>query len=130
MTPIIGLRVNLDGGMDRVVLPARSTDRVTALHTALACDTFDIVGVEHTLDLFVDDEGLYRSEHNPMLSLMLEILGQPRLLSGPGIFLGGDPTSGETLSLTTLQAKRLIVLHTALAHVGGILDDLIRRRRG
>lgn len=130
MTKLAGLRINLDGTLDPVLLPERTQERVPALQAAIGCNLFDLVRVEPKLDLFIDDEGLYRAELNPMLSVMLHVLGEPRLLSGAGVFLGGDPDTGEAPSLSQMQAKRLILLHTALADMGQRIGIIIHRLGG
>ena len=46
------------------------------------------------------------------------------------MFLGGDPSTGDTISLTESQARRLIVLHAGVStlgqRIGTIVDDLNR----
>lgn len=109
---IHGLRIGLDGHLDDLVLPADPADLATALNTTLDSRMFDLVRFDGDLDLFVDDEGIYTSKPNPIMSLVTQRLGyeQP-LLFGPGVFLRSDPHTGDTLSLTEEQHRLITDTH-------------------
>lgn len=112
---IHGLRIALDGRLEDVVLPSEPGALGTALNLALECRMFDVVRFDDDLDLFVDDEGLYASKPNPVLSLVTQRLGyeQP-ILFGPGVFLRCDPNTGESLTLTDEHRRRVIETHRAV----------------
>jgi len=96
---IHGLRISLDGRLEDLVLPASPEALGPALDTALNCRMFDLVRFDEDLDLFVDDEGLYRSKPNPVLSLVTQHLGSEQpVLFGAGVFLRCDPNTGDSLS--------------------------------
>ena len=102
-----GLRVNVDGTMEDVQIPAAGNgSHVEGLNRVIGSRTFDVVGMPDGIDVFVDDEGLYTAVHNPVLSDMLSDLSGTRslyYLHGAGVFLGSDAETGDTLTLTPTQ---------------------------
>lgn len=105
---IHGLRIGLDSRLEDLVLPHEPGALGTAPNVALDSRMFDVVRFDDDLDLFVDDEGLYTSKPNPVLSLVTQRLGyQQPILFGPGVFLRCDPDTGDSLSLTD-EHRRLI----------------------
>jgi hypothetical protein len=108
MTTVHGLRITLDGTLEDVEMPRESGRLANALNAAIGSDLFDLVGLEDDIDLFVDDEGMYRSEPNPALSLVARRLGnQQSVLFGAGVFLRGHISTGENHSLTDTQRDRI-----------------------
>lgn len=103
---LTGIRVNVDGTLEDVRI--ESTNQVpefVALANTIGCDVFDRVALPDDIDVFVDDEGLYRAVHNEVLSEMVRHLTGAPLgyrLHGAGVFLGMND-EGDTLSLTTTQ---------------------------
>lgn len=103
---LLGIRVSVDGSIQDVQIP--TTDGVPELAgitKAIGCDLFDRVALPEDIDVFVDDEGLYRQEPNPVLSeIVREKLGAPigYRLHGTGLFLGMND-EGDTLALTPSQ---------------------------
>jgi len=65
VTGLIGLRLNVDGTMEdvRITVDPDGT-HVSSLNAAIGSDLFDVVGLPNGIDVFVDDEGLYRAEHS------------------------------------------------------------------
>lgn len=126
---IHGLRIGLDGRLEDLVLPADPALLADALNTALDSRTFTLVGFEDELDLFVDDEGMLRSEPNPILSKVTQGLGyaQP-VLFGPGVFLRGDPHTGTSLSLSDEQRQRVVDAHRAALRPQRVIIIALRRR--
>ncbi|TPW78395.1 DUF3846 domain-containing protein [Schumannella sp. 10F1B-5-1] len=98
-----GLKVGIDGVLSSVEIDDTTADaRMEGMHRAIGCHTYDVVGYTDTVDVWVDDEGLYRSSVNAELSVMLRrerFAGQGAWF-GTGLFLGIDHTSGESRSLT------------------------------
>ncbi|MBN9605010.1 MAG: hypothetical protein J0G30_00150 [Actinomycetales bacterium] len=116
---IHGLRIGLDGHLEELVLPADPADLATALNTALDSRVFDLVRFDGDLDLFVDDEGIYTSQPNPVMSIVARWLGcEQSLLFGPGVFLRGDPRTGDSLSLTTDQQRLIARTHESVLRTG------------
>jgi hypothetical protein len=103
---LLGIRVSIDGSIQDVRIPAtEGAPDFMGITNAVGCDVFDVVGLPDGIDVFVDDEGLYRAEYNPVLSEMVrEKLGAPLgyRLHGTGVFLGSND-DGDTLSLTPAQ---------------------------
>ena len=103
---VVGIRVSVDGSIQDVRIPAtEGAPDFLGITKAVGCDVFDVVGLPDGIDVFVDDEGLYRAEYNPVLSEMVrEKLAAPigYRLHGTGVFLGSND-DGDTLSLTVRQ---------------------------
>jgi hypothetical protein len=103
---VLGIRVSVDGSIQDVRIPAtEGAPDFMGITKAVGCDVFDRVALPGDIDVFVDDEGLYRAEYNPVLSEMVrEKLGAPLgyRLHGTGVFLGSND-EGDTLSLTPSQ---------------------------
>jgi hypothetical protein len=84
------------------------TKTVTAIQKAVGCDHFDLVPLDHGIDLYVDDEGAINgSPLNLKLTIMAHILGVPTVLFGNGIMLGGSDDNGDTVSLTSKQVLQI-----------------------
>jgi len=112
---IHGLRIGLDGRLEDLVVPREPGALGAALNVALDSRMFDVVRFDDDLDLFVDDEGLYTSQPNPVLSLVAQRLGyeQP-ILFGPGVFLRCDPDTGDSLTLTAEHRQLVTDTHRAV----------------
>lgn len=106
---ITGLRITLDGHLEPVTLDNTTTPALLhALYQTIGCDLVDVVPLDGGLTVYVDDEGVYRSTVNPLLSLAVARLGAQTPLFGVGVFLGHDPDTGETTSLTRDQARAVV----------------------
>jgi hypothetical protein len=110
-TVLTGIRINTDGTLEDVRIK-NTTDlsRLEALNRAVGSDLFDVVGLPGGIDVFVDDEGLYRAETNPVLSAIVSALAaenQTYRLFGAGVFLAADGRTGDTVSLTVRQRTRI-----------------------
>ncbi|KQO64215.1 hypothetical protein ASF23_16765 [Curtobacterium sp. Leaf261] len=102
----MGLRLNVDGTMEdvRITVDPDGT-HVSSLNAAIGSDLFDVVGLPNGIDVFVDDEGLYRAEHNLVLSETVRRLGNYPTgyrLHGAGVFVSVDD-DGDTVPLTPAQ---------------------------
>lgn len=103
---LTGIRVNTDGTLEDVRIEVTGErPAFVGITGAVGCDVFDVVGLPDGIDVFVDDEGLYRASYNPVLS---DIVGRKLhapvdyRLHGAGVFLAVDD-DGDTLSLTPAQ---------------------------
>jgi len=86
-----------------------TADTVTAIQQAVGCRNFDVVNLDHDIDLFVDDEGLINgSELNLFLTIIAHALGRPAAIFGNAVALSIDPDTGDSLSLTPEQQGRII----------------------
>lgn len=103
---VLGIRVSVDGSIQDVRIPAtEGAPDFMGITKAVGCDVFDRVALPGDIDVFVDDEGLYRAEYNPVLSEMVRVsIGAPLgyRLHGTGVFLGMND-EGDTLALTLSQ---------------------------
>lgn len=102
------------------------TKTVTAIQKAVGCDHFDLVPLNHGIDLYVDDEGAINgSPLNLRLTIMAHILGVPTVLFGNGIMLGGSDDNGDTVSLTS---KQVLLIAEAIARKPDqvLIDHLAR----
>lgn len=63
----------------------------------------DCVALSPTVDLWVNDEGLYRCAPNPMATVLAHVMADrdpAAPLFGPAVFTGGVDAHGETMGLT------------------------------
>ncbi len=70
----------------------------------------DCVGLTPTADLWVNDEGLYLCEPNPVASVLAHVMADRDLaqpLFGPAVFTGGVDEDGGTLGLSEEAAQGL-----------------------
>lgn len=70
------------------------------VYPILGIDTFDIVQIDDTNCVFVDDEGLLKP------NAQFQIKGYPQPLAGRGFVLATDWSTGETIS-TTLSYEQV-----------------------
>ena len=109
-TGLVGLRLNVDGTMEdvRITVDPDGT-HVSSLNAAIGSNLFDVVGLPNGIDVFVDDEGLYRAEHSPVLSETVRRLGNYPTgyrLHGAGVFVSVDD-DGDTVPLTPAQRAQV-----------------------
>ena len=68
----------------------------------------DVVALSEHVDLWVNDEGLYLCEPNPVATLLAVAYGRTRQpYFGPAVFTGGADSNGATLSLQPELAAQL-----------------------
>jgi hypothetical protein len=79
------------------------------LYRLMNCDTVDVVALDEGLDMWVDDEGIYRNNtSNPVASMIAHLHGrcwQPYF--GTVVFSGGIDENGNALPLTDQALQRL-----------------------
>ncbi len=107
-----GLVIGTDGTLRRVEFADDTGDaRLDGMYTAIGCRMVDVVGYSDTIDVWVDDEGIYNSVLNVELSIMLDIRHGGRgqgAWAGAGLFLGVDQESGTSRSLTPAEEAEVI----------------------
>ena len=121
---LLGIRVNVDGSLQsiRIGSDAGGT-HVEGLNRAVGSALFDVIGLPGSLDVFVDDEGLYTAEYNPTLSRMVQGLQGSEAayrLHGAGVFLGVDDARGDTLSLSRAQRAQVAASWFAVAPISAV----------
>lgn len=68
----------------------------------------DVVALADNLDLWVNDEGLYLCEPNPVATLLTLALGRNAPVYGPGVFTGGADPDGSTRGLDPRTCAQLL----------------------
>ncbi|MGH3428252.1 MAG: DUF3846 domain-containing protein [Mycobacteriales bacterium] len=118
---VTGLRITVDGSVQKVEMPKNAI--LTGLYAAIGCDSVDVVRLADQLDMWIDDEGLYNSQANPLATKLAHYFQQdipPRYRQpyfGTAVILGIDQDTGETLSMlgaAQLTAAELTQFHSAL----------------
>ncbi|TIH36134.1 DUF3846 domain-containing protein [Subtercola vilae] len=105
---LYGIRLSLDGDLARIEIDDSTvTARLSGITQSISVDVFDAVGLPEGIDVFVDDEGLYRSSLNIELSVIARSNGIDGVLFGAGLFLG-HASDGESVSLTDEQINIII----------------------
>jgi hypothetical protein len=61
---VTGLRITVDGSVQKVEMPKNAI--LAGLYAAIGCDAVDVVRLADQLDMWIDDEGLYNSQANPL----------------------------------------------------------------
>ncbi len=86
----------------------------------------DVVALNDDADMWVNDEGLYLCEPNPVATLLVAKHGhaaQPYF--GAAVFTGGPDADGETCSLAPQLASRLLA-DAATARADSAAIELVR----
>ena len=68
----------------------------------------DVVALADHLDLWVNDEGLYLCEPNPVATLLTLALGRNAPVYGPAVFTGGADPDGSTRGLHARTCAQLM----------------------
>lgn len=70
---------------------------------------FDVVSLDHNIDLYVDDEGAINgSTLNLPATIIAHTLGTPAALFGTAVALGIDNETGESVGLTDEQTQYIV----------------------
>ena len=80
------------------------TRMLDELNRVVECRIFDIVSLDHGIDVVVDDEGMLQPhpQLNLALTIIIHALGGRTAICGNGILVGSTD-EGETVSLTDEQ---------------------------
>lgn len=68
----------------------------------------DVVALTDDVDLWVNDEGIYLCEPNPIVTLLAIALGHRAPFYGPAVFTGGADREGHTLGLEPQIRAQLV----------------------
>lgn len=121
MTAHRGVLVEPDG---TVTIETFDAIDLEALRTTVGARYVDLVRVANldeaddlTLDAWVDDEGLFTAEFNPVASFMVaSLLGATcQRFHGKMLFVAGNTTTGDSVGLPTVTEKSLVDLGKFLA---------------
>lgn len=118
------------GGIGRPVELGDRVAKLDLMYREIGCDTVDVVRVTPTIDAWLDDEGMYRSQPNLVAMMVVERVAGVRLqqpLFGSLLFLaraGADSVGLFEEDLAILEGQ------TQVAYDELLLDALnIRARR-
>jgi hypothetical protein len=112
---LMGIRATPDGTVEGVVVDV-SESRLAGMRAQIGCDLVDVVALDDGIDMWVDDEGLYRSVPNPVATVMAPMLGYvTQRFHGTVLFLAVDD-EGDTRSLSPEQHRRVMLAGQMAAH--------------
>ena len=128
-TGMLGLWITPDGAIASVTVPADECARFHALRE-LMDGCLDVVRLRDDLDMWVNDEGLYQFEANPVASRVAGTFGfdwQP--YHGPVLLLAGVDAHGDKRGLDRTSAALLAELAFASAHEGPLRPEEVDGHR-
>ena len=112
---LMGIRATPEGTVEGVVVDV-SESRLAGMRAQIGCDLVDVVALDDGIDMWIDDEGLYRSVPNPVATVMAPMLGYAtQRFHGTALFLAVDG-EGATRSLSPEQHRRVMVAAQMAAH--------------
>jgi hypothetical protein len=100
------LAIHPDGTLADIALPAGGA-LLPALYNAIGCRAVDLVALTSTLDMWVDDEGIYQHPVNPIATALAHRHGftwQP--YHGPAVLCSHN--GPDTTGLTHSQLRALL----------------------
>ena len=101
---INGLLVDVEGTLSTVRIDDTNTiTRLQSMREAIGCGYVEVLPMSDGVECWVDEEGLYNAEFNPVLTRMANRSRYTSPLLGAGLFLGGADATGATVSLTREQ---------------------------
>lgn len=103
------IRISPDGQVQQEVWH-RQGDGALLLQLQAAVDGLvDVVALGEQLDMWINDEGLYTGEVNPVATLVAAAHGRDtQPYYGPAVFTGGADADGTTMSLPADVATGLL----------------------
>lgn len=102
------LVLTLDGGINEINLPADDAENRDAIRKAIGCRLIDVVRLTTRLDMWIDDECLYRFPVNPVATALARRHGyiwQP--YHGPAVLCSVDK-DGRSIDLTRDQVLGML----------------------
>ncbi|MFJ3395299.1 DUF3846 domain-containing protein [Leifsonia aquatica] len=82
--------------------------RARGMRELIGCARFECVSLPENIDVWIDEEGMYRSEVNDELTALVRRHQPTTPIYGRGLVLGVNPDSGETVSLTLDQMASVV----------------------
>jgi len=82
--------------VNEVIHEVEINDNIQDIYKQLDCDLFEVVRLDNTNDLYVDEEGLLKVNDN---TKFFQIDGYPQPLVGNGLIMG-HKSNGDTISTT------------------------------
>lgn len=95
-----------------------------SMYDLLQCTTVDAVRLADDLTMWVDDEGLYTGQVNPLASYIanqlgfrnVSVFGGPESYYGAVLFLGGADPAGNTTGLTEQRERWMFDITRKIPH--------------
>jgi hypothetical protein len=117
---LMGIRATVDGRAEGVVVNV-GTSILAGLQEQIGCGPVDVVRLPNQLEAWVDDDGAYVAEVNPVATVAAVVLGRSRTadpLHGAVLFLSAD-RAGDVRSLSPDQYKAVLA---AFEHARAALE--------
>lgn len=116
MSTVTGLRISTDGDVTQVELGSRDDSTLHALYREIGCDLVEVIALTTQVDMWVDEEGMYRQEVNHVATALARRYGwthQPYF--GTVVLTGGSDAEGasESLAPIALVAVRDVLMQIA-----------------
>lgn len=119
-----GLRIQVDGAIDKVEIPKVNGTLLHGLYAAIGCQLVECVRLTDTVDMWIDEEGLYTARPNRVATAVAHHFQQDvppqwrQTYHGTVVFLGISQATGVSLSLDGVQdlgAQQLAALQDVAA---------------
>jgi hypothetical protein len=107
-----------DGNIEEINLPADTRENLAAMYKAIGCSLVDVVRLTTTLDMWLDDEGMYTQPVNLPATALARKHGYVWQPYHGTVVLCGVDEDGNSIDLTGDQMRGL------LAHMSDAADDL------
>lgn len=108
-TPGNAILITPEADIVPINLPADEDERQAVMRAVIRCDLYDVVALTTRLDMWIDDEGIYRHPVNKLATLLAVRHGFAwQLYHGPVLLTGGADKDGETLPLTPDMVRALL----------------------
>ena len=92
-----------------ITLPDNPDHRQAVMRAVIRCDLYDVVALTTRLDMWIDEEGIYRHPVNQLATLLAARHGFTwQKYHGPVLLTGGPDQDGETLPLTPDMVRALL----------------------
>lgn len=112
---LMGIRVTPRAEIESVVVNVTESS-LAGMQEQIGCNLVDVVRLDDGVDMWIDDEGLYRSGPNPVATVMAPMLGYAtQRYHGTALFLAIDE-EGATRSLSPEQHRRVLAAAQMAAH--------------
>jgi hypothetical protein len=99
---------------NEVVHEVEINDNIQDIYKQLGCDLFEVVRIDETNDIYVDEEGLLKLTDE---SKFFEYDGYPQPLSGNGLIFGHDENGNSISTTLTIEEVREKVKFLTLEQV-------------
>jgi hypothetical protein len=104
----VALVIHPDGDIMELNLPANVHDNLTTMCKVIGCRLVDVVALTDRLDMWLDDEGIYEQQVNPVATALARRFGYTwQDYHGPVVLCSVDQ-DGNSIDLTRDQLLGLL----------------------